>query len=215
VVRWFLRGGAWASSLLVARAAIGSGSSGWTTHSGGMVWLDAVVGGITAANSRPYYVCRANVGGGIHPGLMMAGDDHCLVAYGGGTQSVTPYDLLQPTWVTVGPSGSLPANAVALGTDSPQSGSATLYVCRAQVANGLLPGKTTATWHPCNVGTAGAEATPSTYDVLVGTFPVAAEPPAWPSTWPAPASGGSAPLYRPDVLMASVFPSPAAAWEPG
>jgi hypothetical protein len=162
-----------AAALLLAAlcpaGARANATDGWTAQSGALNTGDLVVGGADS-NGSTYYLCRANYQGGVHPGKTKAGWQSCLFPYGGGEQSASSYEALEPVWDSPVVSG-VPANATAFGHEADGT---PLYVCAGFFQNHWLPGKTRADWSTCSVGFGGVEQELSSYVILAKTFPVVA-----------------------------------------
>jgi hypothetical protein len=104
-------------------------------------------------------VCRAVVGGGIHPGTLLA--DGCHVPYGGEDLLVTTaYDvLLKPSFEVETDLGSwggnpFPYQAIFGGVEADGT---RLYLCADYSSNVYRAGKTHSTWGSCDVPLNGGE----------------------------------------------------------
>lgn len=130
------------------------------------------------------YICRGSYGGGVHPGRLITGNtwngsynatwSYCVIGYGGQEISLTSFEALTTTWQPVtGANAALPANAYAFGHDVLADGSTpSLYVCRVHDSTGTRPGKTRPGLGGCSVAESGQEIIETSYDVLIGSFPV-------------------------------------------
>lgn len=134
------------------------------------------------------YVCRGSYGGGVHPGRLITGTtwngsryviwSYCVIGYGGQEISLTSFEALTTTWQPVtGANAAVPAGAVVFGHDVLSDGSTPpLYVCRVHDSIGNRPGKTRPNLGGCSVGESGQEVILTSYDVLIGTFPISQVP---------------------------------------
>jgi hypothetical protein len=128
---------------------------------GPAVPANATIGG-KDASGRDLYVCRSDMGDGIHPGELSG--VNCIVGWGGTERAMPDFEVLAMgtavSWVSA--SQGFPARAIIGGTHA--SGPA-MAVCRADMGDGLHPGKV---WNNrCHVGWGGTERVMPTFEVLV------------------------------------------------
>jgi hypothetical protein len=155
----------------------------WSASTYGSVPPNAAAFG-NEADGTPLYVCRGIYAGTLQTGKVRPGLSGCLVPYGGTEVSIPAYQVLTNTNVlpvteAIMHAGyAFPKYAINGGTDG---NGASLYLCLAPYAGGLIPGKMQATWSGCNVSYGGAEYTVSSpdFEVLVPSFdaPVVASNP--------------------------------------
>uniref|UniRef100_A0A1L8DYN2 Putative farnesoic acid 0-methyl transferase n=2 Tax=Nyssomyia neivai TaxID=330878 RepID=A0A1L8DYN2_9DIPT len=89
------------------------GSACWVPASGGSVPDGAVLGG---HDGEQLYVARARYGGGLIPGKLVPSHGVCYVAWGGGENSVSDYEVLcgGGSWIPVS-GDAIPPNALPGG----------------------------------------------------------------------------------------------------
>jgi hypothetical protein len=142
--------------------------------------FDAVVDGWASPGSAglpkpPLYTCRGgtNEGYGLQVGKFTPGSTGCEFGYGGLEVSVPDFEFLVTSWQSAS-GGSVPANAVQGGWDSPPPGSSVkqpLYYCRAKISGSLQLGKIRPGLGGCAIPYSGKEFFESSYQVLVNLSP--------------------------------------------
>lgn len=131
-------------------------------HTGAPLPVDAVVAGGEPSNG-PFYVCRGNYHGGMHPGKLIRGT--CNISWGGTEVSMTHYEVLVSRapmhWVS-GSYGNVPPGALEGGYEHHNR----LFICQADYHGGTHTGKLIG--QNCNFGWGGREILTPYYRVLVG-----------------------------------------------
>ena len=139
----------------------------WVPASNGTVPVGAAAHG-REANGEALFVCRARLEGGLHPGKVRGEFGAANIPYGGQEVKVNPYEVLmdEGAWAPAS-GGQVPTGAVSWGYEA--NGEA-LFVCRAQYAGGVHPGKVRGEFGAANIPYGGQEVKVNPYEVLVGGF---------------------------------------------
>lgn len=134
--------------------------------------FDAILTGVDGDGAK-LFSCRANVGGGVHPGKIRSGWSACDIGYGGQEIKVQPYETLVAGWTDeVG--GAVPYDARSFGTDG--AGGPDLYPCRAYLdGDGYQLGKVRPGLGACFIPYAGQEVAVARYQVLTNAIPTFAQ----------------------------------------
>jgi len=117
--------------------------------------------------------CRADQGGGIHPGKIRPNWNACDIGYGGQEIMVPAYETLVSGW-TDDAGGLVPSNALPFGTDGTTG--QFLYSCRAQLnGNDYQLGKVRPGLGGCFIPYGGQEVSVTQYQVLTAAIPLIAD----------------------------------------
>lgn len=139
--------------------------AGWVAAPQGQLPPSAVVAGKNS-NGQPFHVCRAQYGGGVHPGTLTGNSPNCNIAYNGSEYQLPDYEVLVDEgygWVSAY-DGEVPFDALPGGKEQQSD---VLYVCRGEVNSEMRPGKIRHAG-ACKVPYAGQEQEVFWYEVLVG-----------------------------------------------
>lgn len=155
----------------ISLAGVSIAQADWLTGGMGSIPTNAIIGG-NEASGQYLYICRANYGGGIHPGKIRREFSACNIPWGGKEISAPIYQVAaksgQSRWSWQnGFGGSIPNGAVHAGNEA--NGEA-LYLCRANIKGGTHPGKIKLGFSGCNIPYGGKEMTIISYQVMVGVI---------------------------------------------
>jgi hypothetical protein len=124
---------------------------------------------------EPMYTCRggSREGYGVQVGRYVPGTTSCDFSYGGREVEEPDFEFLVMSWQSAS-GGTVPANAVVDGYDTPPPGEIygpSLYPCRGSIAGSLQLGKIRPGFGGCVIPYSGRELTLTTYQVLVNETP--------------------------------------------
>lgn len=133
----------------------------WASVSAGSFWT------FGNENGKALALCRANLGGGIHVGKKLPGDDACYIGFDGKEQRVTPYEVLSTSggfgYRTYRPTRFEPTALIA----GRESNGTPLYACVGSWQGGWHPGKLRRDFKGCHIGYGGREEEAKDYAVVV------------------------------------------------
>jgi hypothetical protein len=112
-------------------------------------------------------ICRALIGGGLHPGKKFDGASACLVPYGGREVALPNHETLSLPGFALEELPGFAPGAIAGGREA--SG-ALLYPCIASYLGGRHPGKTQSGWGHCAIAYGNTERYITSYTTLVPVF---------------------------------------------
>jgi hypothetical protein len=153
--------------------------SSWEAASFGAVPANAVVAGFEApvppsSVGENLYFCRAQITGtDWQLGKIRPGFGACYIPYGGKEFAASKYEVLvhlspaMPLMQVNASSGVVPFDSIRGGTDND---GLPLYLCTAQFAGGMHPGKLKSIFHGCDISYGGIEHVIANYNVLVANW---------------------------------------------